>query len=90
MSEGKLFNLIQQTQYTFLAGLLLSWLGFSLPWFKLLPEAQWAYEGWQLMQVEGLPWIAFIFGTYGLLFLAGLFFFNAARLSPPVSLSSAW
>lgn len=59
-----------------MAGVFLSGLGLSLPWFKLMPDAQWAYQGWQLMQYEGLPWIGLIFGAYGLLLLAGLFFFQ--------------
>ena len=69
-SERLLGKITEARNYYF-AGIVLSILGFSLPWFKFEVNAQWWYGGWRLMEYEGLSWIVMIYVGYGMLVLTG-------------------
>ncbi len=56
----------------YLVGVIVSAVGFSLPWFKFGSQAEWWYGGLQLMVYEGLPGIVLIYIGYAILALAGL------------------
>lgn len=59
----------------FVAGTLVSPIGFAAPWFRISRSYDWWYGGWHLLTTNDpdLWWIAFIFLGHALLALAGLF-----------------
>ncbi len=61
------------TRFAFLAGALLSLLGFALPWFRVSRGYAWWYGGWDLLTTNepGLWWIAFLFLGYAILVVGG-------------------
>ncbi len=65
----------------FLAGAILSLLGFALPWFRVSRSYAWWYGGWGMLTTNepALWWISFLFLGYAILVGAG---FWLPRLDP--------
>lgn len=57
----------------FIAGTILSALGFALPWFRVSRSYRWWYGGWHLLTTNepDLWWISVLFLGYAVLLCAG-------------------
>ena len=60
-------------RFAFLAGAILSLLGFATPWFRISRSYDWWYGGWAMLTTNepGLWWIAFLFLGYAILLAGG-------------------
>lgn len=67
----------------FIAGTILSLLGFALPWFRISRSYEWWYGGWDMLTTNepDLWWISLLFLGYVILLCAGFWLHRLEAIS---------